>query len=347
MVWEPSRKLGMAILSPPQTDKLLQGVGAVSANPRLPMGLITWKGADGKPVAGGRCEAILTWKREDGDVVWAAADPEMLALGVPCVAVPKGMPARQGGLVVAAARGLAQLALAGSDAEFIHVIDGEQGLLFLGIYGFFEAPRATAKVQRDDAVLGRPAHVVAVRAHVGPRTQILSITFETAPGWLDTGLDPVMLATRPLLVGHDNRMLWFTRTEVDEPPEPLLVFRHVEDGSSPSPPAFRYASVPSDPPLPRSGQVVPLGPSARVRFPDTPGRIEVRFHSFTCESVVDAYQGYFRLMLMMHRAGPRDLPHRSQLDDIQQAPWEPGFEAPDRLPEPEGAPVVQVDPEEP
>jgi len=325
----------MAILSQAQTEALLQEVGAVQPVPRLSMGIITWKDGRGRPVASARCEAILRVTPPEG-LTWCAADPE-LAPGVPTVAIPAGLPASQPGLGEAPARGLAQLALAGSDAVFIMSVPSGGGQLFLAIYDF---ARGLELADRPSAA--PCGELVAVRADIGPTMQIISITLEACLGWQDTGLDPVQLATRPLLLGFDTRLLWAVDGEPLEPPVPHLAFRHVEAGSPGDSPPFRYAPSPNDPPVAASGELLPLGPSNRMRFPDTPGRIEVCILHVDCERPVLGYQGYFRIMAMVRHAGPRDIPHRSQLDHIKRAPWEPGFDTPERLPDPSEAAPVDV-----
>ena len=187
-----------------------------------------------------------------------------------------------------------------------------------------------------------PSKLVKVRVDRGPKQQIITISLEAAEGWMDTGLDPVQLATRPVLLGFDVRMLWAIDGETTEPPVPHLAFRHVAEETSSDPPPFRYAASPTDPPVPESEEIQPLGPRNRLRFPCSPGRIEVKFIHFDSAFPVRGFQGYLRIMAMMQRAGPRDVPHKRPVDNIRVAPWEPGFDIPERLPDPSEAAAVTI-----
>jgi hypothetical protein len=367
----------MAILSAAQTDALLAAAGAVQPSPRLRLGLILWKDALGRPTASARCAAIL--HRSDQALVWSAEDPALE--GVPTLPIPHGLPPRQPALPEAAARGMALLAVAGTDAGFILPVPHEGGVLFLAIFDFERGPELMERPPTEEAPplepvaapapetpgppglepdpepvtapvpapassgVARAGHVVGVRADLGPQRQLLAITMEAAQGWLDTGLDPVQLATRPLLIGFDLRMLWAVDGQTDREPVPHLAFRFVEDGSVVERPHIRYAPSPADPPVAKPGEQLTLDSSPRLRFPDLPGRIEVRIVHVDCDVPVVGYQGYFRIMAMVQRAGPGDLPHKHQLDHIRKAPWEPGFEIPERLPDPVGAPVVSLEDE--
>jgi len=177
---------------------------------------------------------------------------------------------------------------------------------------------------------------------VGPKQQIISVTFEVVDGWMDTGLDPVKLATRPLLLGFDSRLEWEVDGLPSEDPVPHLAFRHVQLDEPGARPPFRYAPTPKDPPVPESGQIMPLGPSSRLRFPATPGRLEVKVLHLDCDSPVKGYQGYLRVMAMMQRAGPGDIPHKHRIEHIQQSPYAPGYDTPECLPDPQFAPMVTV-----
>lgn len=364
----------MAILSPEQTAALLSEAGAVVAHPRLPMGLIVWKDDQGRPVASARCQAILHSTTQA--LIWSAGDPAMTEQGVPTVPIPHGLPPRQPGLPEAAARGMAQLALAGSDAELILPVEHGDGLLFLAIHGFAQGPPLSAKTPTEEVprsliaaleiedvptpppeseeVPGseQPAEqaisvdgLLDVRVAMGPKQQIVTISLEASDGWMDTGLDPVQLATRPVLLGFDIRMLWVVDGDPSAAPVPHLAFRHVADPAGKARPPFRYAASPMDPPVPESGDIQPLGPTNRLRFPSTPGRIEVKIIHLDCDRPVRGFQGYLRIMAMMQKAGQRDIPHKHAIDHIHVAPWEPGFDTPERLPNPAGAPSVSL-PEE-
>lgn len=370
----------MAILSPTQIDALLAEAGAVTPSPRLRLGLIVFKDDQGRPVASARCEAIL--RCTDDALLWCEEDPELE--GVPVLPIPHGLPPRQPALPEAAARGMALLAVTGTDAQFVLPVPHQGGLLFLGIYDFEqgpalfdrppteEAPRPPVEVapelepepepepseppglenepeppsapvpepaSADGSTVGR---VVGVRADLGPQRQLLAITMEAGQGWQDTGLDPVQLATRPLLIGFDLRILWAVDGDAVREPVPHLAFRHVEDGSVVAHPRIRYAPSPTDPPVAESGELRLLDNNPRMRFPDTPGRIEVKILHVESDVRVGGYQGYFRIMAMVQRAGPEDIPHKHQLDHIRKAPFEPGFEIPERLPDPVGAPVISL-----
>jgi hypothetical protein len=354
----------MAILSPSQTDALLVEAHAVQASPRLSMGLILWKDERGRPVASARCAAIL--RCGASGVVWSAEDVALQEIGAPTVPIPQGLPARQPALPEAAARGLAQLAVANSEAQFIVPLSWEEDLLFLAIYDFERGPalaerHPTEELPRRSIAQPKPVvfsppplppppsqpagRVVRVRADMGPQRQLLTIILELGDGWQDTGLDPVQLATRPLLVGFDVRMLWEVDGKPAQEPVPHLAFRHVEDGSAHERPGFRYAPSPADPPVSHSGETLVLSDRPRMRFPDTPGRIELRVIQVDCDRPVLGYRGYVRIMAMVQRAGPEDVPYKHQLDHIGMAPYEPGFEPPTRLPDPAEAPQVVFEPE--
>ncbi len=345
----------MAIKTPEQTAALLADAGAVEAKPRLNLGLVVWKDDEGRPVASARCEAILTLT--DNELVWAAEDPKMKAQGVPAVLIPTGLPPRQPKLPPIAARGMAQLALKDSSAELIIEHRTDDGLLFMAVFRFAPGPTLTARtpteevpksmaVALEQAEPGPPPaelDILDLRMEVGPQQQIIAITLEAKDGWMDTGLDPVKLATRPLLLDFEARMLWVVEGQPAVQPRPHLAFRHMADGSNAPKPRVRYAPSPTDPPVPDSGRVQPLGPTNRLRFPATPGRIEVKVLHVDSTHRVRGYQGYLRIMAMMRRAGPKDLPpHKLTIDKVRTTNYEPGFDTPEELPDPEGAQLVTI-----
>ena len=162
------------------------------------------------------------------------------------------------------------------------------------------------------------------------------LTFTASAEWVDTGLQPDVLAGRPILCGFAHRMLWVLKDSPEDEPQPILLLRHVVDDQFASGrPARKWKG-------PESLEPVPVAPGSVCRFPARGGRLEVCLGRISATNDVLSYQGFLQLDLYINSSGDDDAVLR-EVDHIQvyQCPVEE-FPPLDRLPDPRGAPSVNL-----
>jgi len=153
--------------------------------------------------------------------------------------------------------------------------------------------------------------------HTGSTLHRIAVQLPASSQWQDTGLQPDVLATRPLLLGYSVRLMWNARVDAGVEIQPIIHLRHVRDPSRATRDrTFLFAPSSQVPDVVASLTEVRVVPGARVRFPREPGRIEARIAGASGPSVLVAVAGTIRLELLTHRAGDGDSPLRAPLDHI-------------------------------
>jgi hypothetical protein len=163
-----------------------------------------------------------------------------------------------------------------------------------------------------------PAPTAGHRGHdLGARFQRLVIEVPASTAWQDTDLQPDVLATRPIYATCTAQLAWQAERRGQERIAPVLHVRHVADPSLASrDPRVAYQQAPDDVAVVPSGQEVRLILGAPIRFPATPGRIEVRIAGADGVTALDAVAGTIRFEILTSLAGPGDAPLRGQLDRV-------------------------------
>ena len=173
--------------------------------------------------------------------------------------------------------------------------------------------------------------------HIGARAHRVAVQLAGSSAWQDTGLQPDVLATRPLLVGYSIKLQWKAVPIAGARVEPVIELRHVPDPSL----ATRdrtFAQVPiaeASPVIP-SYQAVPLRAGAWLRFPREPGRIEARLVGAVGLAEIFEVAGHYRLELHVSRAGIDDVVLREPRQTIEligsdELPALPALQAEDPL----------------
>ncbi len=153
--------------------------------------------------------------------------------------------------------------------------------------------------------------------HTGSSMHRIAVQLPASSRWQDTGLQPDVLATRPLLPGFSARLMWDARVEPGVETQPIIHLRHVRSASMATRDAtFRFVPSGTLPDVVATLTEVRLVPGVQLRFPREPGRIEARIAGAIGPSVLVAVAGTIRLELLAHRAGPDDSPLRAPLDHI-------------------------------
>jgi hypothetical protein len=102
----------------------------------LPEGRIRWLDADGRFVAEGSCQAILSWSGRNNSLMWAAAIPDFVQTEVPCLP-PPDEETYQESVEEAEAEALARQAAQLVSAQFLYAAaTGPESKLFLAIRNF-------------------------------------------------------------------------------------------------------------------------------------------------------------------------------------------------------------------
>src|SRR5262252_245317 len=65
--------------------------------------------------------------------------------------------------------------------------------------------------------------------HTGSTMHRIAVQLPASSQWQDTGLQPDVLATRPLLPGYSIRLMWNARVEPGVEIQPIIHLRHVPD----------------------------------------------------------------------------------------------------------------------
>jgi hypothetical protein len=189
----------------------------------------------------------------------------------------------------------------------------------------------------------QPMETITRTLEITPQIQRFNIAFAAAPDWIDTSLQPDVLATRPLLIGEDFRMLFATDGKPLETPEPVIELRHIEVPSLKAQDQARgFEPALEDPRVTPSWQAVEIRGGSKLRFPRTPGRIEARVASVRCSRKVRGYQGFVRVMFCIHRAPGQDAVSRGPIDHMRVITFPCDLPEPPRLPDPKTAPVYDL-----
>jgi hypothetical protein len=153
--------------------------------------------------------------------------------------------------------------------------------------------------------------------HTGSKLHRIAIQLRASSQWQDTGLQPDVLATRPLLLGYSARLMWNANVPPGVEIQPIIHLRHVANPSlATRDPTFRFVPSGQVPDVVASLTEVELIPGKQVRFPRSPGRIEARIAGASGPTELVAVAGTIRLELFAHRAGNGDSPLRAPLDHI-------------------------------
>jgi hypothetical protein len=153
--------------------------------------------------------------------------------------------------------------------------------------------------------------------HTGSRLHRIAVQLPASSAWQDTGLQPDVLATRPLLAGYSVRLMWDARVQPGVEIQPIIHLRYVPDPSlATRDRTFRYEPTGPAPEVGAPLAEVRLVTGARMRFPREPGRIEARIAGASGPTELFAVAGTIRLELFAHRAGDGDSPLRAPLDHM-------------------------------
>jgi hypothetical protein len=152
---------------------------------------------------------------------------------------------------------------------------------------------------------------VARRTHtIGRRLHRLVVELPASSEWQDTGLQPDVLATRPVILGMTTKLLWKAVPIEGAQIDPIVELRHVADPHlATRSRTFTYAAH-DERPVVASGVPVRVG-GASVRFPREPGRIQARIAGADGTREIYEIAGTLRLELLAPIAGEGDEPMRA------------------------------------
>ncbi|MFT4980150.1 MAG: hypothetical protein ACI8S6_006062 [Myxococcota bacterium] len=121
-----------------EIEALFTSLGIASFDAALPEGKIRWLDGDGKIVAAGRCQAILSWTGANDSLMWASAIPAFIETSVPCLPPPDAE-TYQDGVGEIEAEALARQSAQLTGAQFLYAAaTGPESKLFLAIRDFRE-----------------------------------------------------------------------------------------------------------------------------------------------------------------------------------------------------------------
>lgn len=147
-------------LSFDEVQQLFQALGVKTFGADLAEGRAFWSDEQGRVVASGRCQAILSYAPGNQSIAWAAAIPAFQQAGVPCIEPLDDEQPFRADVERAEAEDLARQACQLTNAQFLYESSSGPSTLFLAIRDF----------QPGAADAADEAHrVAAARAWAGAR----------------------------------------------------------------------------------------------------------------------------------------------------------------------------------
>lgn len=156
-------------LSFEEVQQLFQTLGVKNFGADLAEGRAFWTDAQGKVVASGRCQAILSFAAANHSVAWASAIPAFQEAGVPCIEPLDDEEPFRADVDKEEAEDMARQACQLTNAQFLYESSSGPSTLYLAIRDF----RAGGSDAADEA-----HRVAAARAWAGQRLAELAALIE-------------------------------------------------------------------------------------------------------------------------------------------------------------------------